>query len=56
VDRDYATFVSRYSTNSGVVTANRHINFLRRQVAPIASPTTPRFFTPSKPTRRNPSR
>jgi hypothetical protein len=33
VDRDYATFVSRYNTNSGVVTATRHINFLQRQVA-----------------------
>ncbi len=32
VDRDYATFVSRYNTDSGTVTAIRHINFLRRQV------------------------
>lgn len=33
VDRDYATFVSRYNTESGTVSATRHINFLRRQVA-----------------------
>jgi hypothetical protein len=32
VDRDYATFASRYDTNSGTITATRHINFLRRQV------------------------
>jgi Domain of Unknown Function with PDB structure (DUF3857) len=32
VDRDYATFVSRYNTDSGVVTAIRHINFIHRQV------------------------
>jgi hypothetical protein len=32
VDRDYATFASRYNTDSGIVTAIRHINFLRRQV------------------------
>jgi hypothetical protein len=32
VDRDYATFVSRYNTQSGVITASRHINFLHRQV------------------------
>lgn len=32
VDREYATFVSRYSTQTGVITASRHINFLRRQV------------------------
>jgi hypothetical protein len=38
VDRDYATFVSRYNTNSGVVTATRHINFLQRQVAPDRKP------------------
>jgi Domain of Unknown Function with PDB structure (DUF3857) len=38
VDRDYATFVSRYNTDSGTVTANRHINFLRRQVAVDRTP------------------
>jgi hypothetical protein len=38
VDRDYATFVSRYDTNSGVVTAIRHINFLQRRVAPDRKP------------------
>ncbi|HEY2819398.1 MAG TPA: DUF3857 domain-containing protein [Candidatus Acidoferrum sp.] len=38
VDRDYATFVSRYETDSGTVTANRHINFLRRQVAVDRTP------------------
>jgi hypothetical protein len=32
VDRDYATFVSRYDTQAGVITASRHINFLHRQV------------------------
>jgi hypothetical protein len=32
VDRDYATFVSRYNTQSGVIIASRHINFLHRQV------------------------
>jgi hypothetical protein len=32
VDRDYATFASRYNTQSGTVTATRHINFLRRHV------------------------
>jgi hypothetical protein len=32
VDRDYATFVSRYNTQSGVITASRHIDFLHRQV------------------------
>jgi hypothetical protein len=32
VDRDYATFASRYNTDSGTITATRHINFLRRQV------------------------
>jgi hypothetical protein len=32
VDRDYATFASRYSTQAGVITASRHANFLRRQV------------------------
>jgi len=38
VDRDYATFVSRYNTNSGVVTAIRHINFLQRRVPPDRKP------------------
>ncbi|MBV9888537.1 MAG: DUF3857 domain-containing protein, partial [Acidobacteria bacterium] len=38
VDRDYATFVSRYNTNSGVITAIRHINFLQRRVAPDRKP------------------
>jgi hypothetical protein len=32
VDRDYATFASRYNVQTGVVTARRHINFLHRQV------------------------
>jgi hypothetical protein len=32
VDRDYATFVSRYNTQTGVITASRHIDFLHRQV------------------------
>jgi hypothetical protein len=32
VDRDYATFASRYNVRSGIVTASRHINFLRRHV------------------------
>jgi len=32
VQRDYATFASRYSAKSTVVTASRHINFLLRQV------------------------
>ena len=32
VDREYATFVSRYNTQSSVITASRHINFLHRQV------------------------
>jgi Domain of Unknown Function with PDB structure (DUF3857) len=32
VDRDYATFASRYSTQNAVVSASRHINFLHRQV------------------------
>jgi len=32
VDRDYATFASRYNTQSGTVTAIRHINFLHRNV------------------------
>lgn len=32
VDRDYATFASRYNTQAGVITASRHINFLHRQV------------------------
>lgn len=32
VDRDYATFASRYNTQAGVITATRHLNFLHRQV------------------------
>jgi hypothetical protein len=32
VDRDYATFASRYNVQTGVVSASRHINFLHRQV------------------------
>jgi hypothetical protein len=32
VDRDYATFASRYNVQTGVITASRHINFLHRQV------------------------
>jgi hypothetical protein len=32
VDRDYATFASRYNTQNAVITASRHINFLHRQV------------------------
>ena len=32
VDRDYATFASRYNIQSGTVTATRHINFLHRHV------------------------
>lgn len=32
VDRDYATFASRYNTQNSVITASRHINFLHRQV------------------------
>ena len=38
VDRDYATFASRYNTNSGIVNAMRHINFLRRQVTADRAP------------------
>jgi hypothetical protein len=38
VDRDYATFASRYDTNSGIVNAVRHINFLRRQVTADRAP------------------
>ncbi len=38
VDRDYATFVSRYNTDSGTVTAVRHINFIHRQVATDRAP------------------
>jgi hypothetical protein len=33
VDRDYATFVSRYNVRTGIVTASRHINFLHRHVS-----------------------
>ena len=32
VDRDYATFASRYNVRTGIITASRHINFLHRQV------------------------
>jgi hypothetical protein len=32
VDRDYATFASRYNTQSGIISASRHINFLHRKV------------------------
>jgi hypothetical protein len=32
VDREYATFASRYNVRTGTVTASRHINFLRRHV------------------------
>jgi hypothetical protein len=32
VDRDYATFASRYNVQTGIITASRHINFLYRQV------------------------
>jgi hypothetical protein len=32
VQRDYATFVSRYSAKSRTITASRHINFLLREV------------------------
>jgi hypothetical protein len=32
VQRDYATFVSRYSAKSPTITASRHINFLLREV------------------------
>ncbi len=38
VDRDYATFASRYDTNSGIVNAVRHINFLHRQVSADRAP------------------
>ena len=38
VDRDYATFASRYDTSSGIVNAVRHINFLRRQVTADRAP------------------
>lgn len=35
VERDYATFASKYSVSgSSVVTAERHLNFLRREVSP----------------------
>jgi Domain of Unknown Function with PDB structure (DUF3857) len=32
IQRDYATFASRYSVKGAVVTASRHANFIRRQV------------------------
>jgi hypothetical protein len=33
VERDYATFTSKYQASSGVVTASRHLNFLLRQIS-----------------------
>jgi hypothetical protein len=33
VERDYATFTSRYSANDSTTTASRHLNFLLREVA-----------------------
>jgi Domain of Unknown Function with PDB structure (DUF3857) len=38
VDRDYATFASRYDTQNGAITATRHINFLHRQVPADRAP------------------
>ena len=38
VDRDYATFAARYDTESGTVTAIRHINFIHRQVTADRAP------------------
>jgi Domain of Unknown Function with PDB structure (DUF3857) len=32
VDRDYATFASRYGVEQGILSATRHINFLLREV------------------------
>jgi hypothetical protein len=32
VERDYATFASKYQTTGGSVTASRHLNFLLRQI------------------------
>jgi hypothetical protein len=33
VDRDYATFASTYGVSGSIVTAARHLNFLRREVS-----------------------
>jgi hypothetical protein len=33
VERDYATFASKYQANSGAVTASRHLNFLLREIS-----------------------
>jgi hypothetical protein len=44
VDRDYATFASRYNTQNAVITASRHINFLHRQVPADRSADYAAFF------------
>ena len=33
VDRDYATFASQYQASAGAVTAERHLNFLLREIS-----------------------
>jgi hypothetical protein len=33
VERDYATFASKYAASAATVTATRHLNFLRREVS-----------------------
>jgi hypothetical protein len=33
VERDYATFASKYQANGGTVTASRHLNFLLREIS-----------------------
>jgi hypothetical protein len=33
VDRDYATFASKYQASGGAVTASRHLNFLLREIS-----------------------
>ena len=33
VERDYATFASKYEVSDGVVTASRHLNFLLREIS-----------------------
>jgi Domain of Unknown Function with PDB structure (DUF3857) len=33
VERDYATFASKYQASSGAVTASRHLNFLLREIS-----------------------
>jgi hypothetical protein len=33
VERDYATYASKYQASSGAVTASRHLNFLLRQIS-----------------------